>query len=289
MPSPQAFPTFPRYTPHTRLVATPQSLLAFAEEKSVCSEEVAIFFGPTANPVGVSTEGVLARPFRAELVLATLQRSVVEEAAPMPGAKATASGASGPPPQTVGREFSPAAAAAPAMPPPDHGLSASSAEPPVVAPVRRPMQQQFMTQSSTERRDAGLPAVSVARRPSNISLLDDDATGATGEGVDGAAAAAVTAAGAMLEEDPDSLLLDGAGGVAHAHAKADGVRGGAGDTNHSVAHTARQSVGGNALSHRANASAPGGPFAAAVVRAPPVAPVSLTQMPTVAPEESQEL
>jgi hypothetical protein len=76
-----------------------QALLAFAEDRCVQSEEVAIFFGPTATPVGVSTEGVLARPFRAELVLATLQKSVVEEApvAPVPPSALgrTVSGASG--------------------------------------------------------------------------------------------------------------------------------------------------------------------------------------------------
>lgn len=228
----------------------------------MCSEEVAIFFGPTANPVGVSTEGVLARPFRAELVLATLQRSVVEESAlPHPGAKASASGETAPPALASGKLFSVAAAPPPVAPPhPEHGPSASgAAEPPLDAPARRAAPQ-FMTQNSTERRDAGLPAVSVARRPSNISLLDDDAP-----------------AGAMLEEDPDSVLLDGAGGVRDSHSDALG-RGRPGGGREAP------------RSHSGTRAAPGGPSAVAVAtaRVPQAPPISLTQLPAAPPGESQE-
>jgi hypothetical protein len=72
-----------------------QALLAFAEDRSIQSDEVAIYFGPTAAPVAVSTEGVVHRCITAELVLATLQKSVVDEPPPPPPVHQAALQASG--------------------------------------------------------------------------------------------------------------------------------------------------------------------------------------------------
>lgn len=179
-----------------------QSLLAFAEEKSVASEEVALFFGPTAHPVGVSTEGILGRPFHAELVLATLQRSVVDTIAPT-AIDAAAIHASDP---LSGK------AGAVARPPDPAASDNHLRERPVVATggrtapsdihmppnaiIHRAAHAQLLTQHST---DLAAERECPPANPPDVSLLDD--TRADGGGL-------LKNGEAQLMEDPDSLLLD---------------------------------------------------------------------------------
>ena len=195
------------------------------------SEEVAVFFGPTASPVCVSTEGVLTRPFRAELVLATLQRSVVEAPPPPPlkdetAGKVTAKGYSAERSNTSDVRPGVAAIAESGL-----GISGSNADEHrkdvtttvATAAVRRGIQAQMMTQQSVELDTHQNAAVSVDaamhRNPSNISLLDEAMEGygagrAAHRYIGGSTSLSnfrdkLIVGDVQLEEDPDSSLLDG--------------------------------------------------------------------------------
>lgn len=83
-----------------------KSLLAFAEDRAVNANEVALFFVAHAHPVLLSTAGVVHKPFHADLVLATVERSVLPKPVEMPAPAAhTAAAAEQAPTTTLEEEI----------------------------------------------------------------------------------------------------------------------------------------------------------------------------------------